>query len=121
MFEGGQIKAADNLVAKNKTSRILRRGTMTAKYPKASLWKMKKVELLIIADSEPTIDANEEMTRAEIIGEILTIESDVVPVTAITESPGQIPPPVPELLEEEEEDDLPPASVRVRRIRKLKE
>ncbi len=94
---------------------------MTAKYPKVSLWKMKKVELLIIADSEPTIDTDEEMTRAEIIGEILTIESDVVPVTVITEAPG-----LPVLVthdgyEEEEEDDLPPASVRVRRIRKLTE
>ncbi|KKM92632.1 hypothetical protein LCGC14_1216540 [marine sediment metagenome] len=95
---------------------------MTAKYPKVSLWKMKKVELLIIADSEPTIDADEKMTRAEIIGEILTIESDVIPVTVISEYPVQAPPPVPPVPElSEEEDDLPPASVRVRRIRKLTE
>lgn len=94
---------------------------MTSKYPNASLWRMKKVELLKIVESEPSLLVDEKMTRAEIISEILTIEFEEIPVTVITESPVfAIPGPVKDLSEEEEEDDLPPAlpvSARIQRIR----
>lgn len=119
-FEDGPIKAADSLAFENKSSKIWEIA-MTSKYPNASLWRMKKVELLKIVESEPSLLVDEKMTRAEIISEILTIEFEEIPVTVITESPVfAIPGPVKDLSEEEEEDDLPPAlpvSARIQRIR----
>lgn len=101
---------------------------MTSKYPKASLWRMKKAELLSIAESE-NIVVDPKLTRAKIIAEIIKIEAVDLPPTVTTFGGPAIPVPadpvesqasLPEL-DDYEEDDLPPASVRIQRIRKLKE
>lgn len=94
---------------------------MDSKYPKAGLWRMLKLELLAIADSEPAVVVDKKMTRAQIIGEILKVEatSPLAEMSA-TEAPGiagvvlgQSVPALPDY----EEEDMTPASARIRRIR----
>ncbi len=91
---------------------------MAPKYPKAGLWRMLKVELLAIADSESDIEANKKMTRAQIIDEIVKVE-DVSPPAQMsaTEAPGIAGVVVAPALPEEEDVSLAPASARIQRIR----
>lgn len=73
---------------------------MAKKYPYSALRKMKQIELLAIADAEGlTVDA--DIHRSSLISILCELE---------IETPPPPPPPPPE-------EDLPPASVRIRRIR----
>lgn len=94
---------------------------MASKYPKTGLWRMLKVELLAIADSEPSVLANKKMTRAQIIAEIVKVEEVSPPAQmSATEAPG-----IAGVVIEQsipigpgyKEEDMTPASTRIERIR----